>query len=204
VYPAYATWHEAVSYCNALSKNHGLSQCYECTGSQRDVMCSQAAPYSGSKLYDCPGFRLPTEAEWEYAYRAGTTSAYYDGTDPQDCGCCPPNLLAIAHYASSSVAPVGSKLPNGFGLHDMAANVEEWAADWLLADLGGKLVVDPFRDQPGEQEVDPLSGVGRPLRAVRNARYVAMSSGAIRAAMRWGLRPEKYVAGFRCVRTLNP
>lgn len=76
------------------------------------------------------GLRLPTEAEWEYAYRAGTTTAfhgfqnYVQGTDNDDL------LSNIAwHSTSGSTRTVGLKLPNGFGLHDMGGNVSEWAND---------------------------------------------------------------------------
>jgi formylglycine-generating enzyme required for sulfatase activity len=79
------------------------------------------------------GMRLPTEAEWEYAYRASTTTAFH-GWPAQTAGTNDDTLLGnIAWFGSNSsnqTRPVGGKAPNGFGLHDMSGNVFEWVNDW--------------------------------------------------------------------------
>lgn len=71
------------------------------------------------------GLRVPTEAEWEYAYRAGTTTKYYWGDDEDG-----DYMWYNDKQQGSSHHPAGQKKPNGFGLYDMAGNVREWCADW--------------------------------------------------------------------------
>ena len=79
-------------------------------------------------------YRLPTEAEWEYACRAGKTTAFPNGNITElDCG-RDPNLDAIGWYCWNSknkIYPVAQKKPNAWGLHDMAGNVQEWCQDWF-------------------------------------------------------------------------
>jgi formylglycine-generating enzyme len=134
-------WLEAVVYANVMSERHQptLHPCYQllgCTGELGiDFACS-GFELTAATAYDCEGFRLPTEAEWEYAARAGTRTAFYTGDIslvpvPGDCY-LEPNLEAIAWYCNNSgrsTHPVGQKRPNGWGLFDILGNAYEWTHD---------------------------------------------------------------------------
>ena len=101
---------------------------------------SPQRPVEGLNWFEAKGFataaemRLPTEAEWEYAYRAGTTTAFH-GTPGNPMGFTDDAVVgAIAWFSGNSggqTRPVGQKLPNGFGLYDMSGNVNEWVNDWF-------------------------------------------------------------------------
>jgi formylglycine-generating enzyme required for sulfatase activity len=124
------SWHQAVEYTNALSKNRGLEECFTCTGVGNNVNCNVQSQYNGNNYYNCKGYRLPTEAEWEYAYRAGTNTAFYNGKITKT-GCDKdPVLDDIGWYCTSSIYQVGKKKPNAWGLYDIAGNVWEWVYDW--------------------------------------------------------------------------
>ncbi len=185
------SWSEAAAYANALSAAAGLSACYTCTGSGASVSCSPGAAWPTP--YDCPGYRLPTEAEWEYAARAGTTTATYNGTSTL-LGCEVPNPVVepIAWYcanAGGTEHPVAAKTPSGWGLHDMLGNVDEMCHDWYGAYAGP--IVDPW---------GPATGTVRIARGSSHG-YGAMN---LRAALR-GMCSTTYgnsSTGFRIVRTL--
>jgi serine/threonine protein kinase/formylglycine-generating enzyme required for sulfatase activity len=95
-------------------------------------------------------FRLPTEAEWEYACRAGTPTQFYFG----DSQATLPQHAWFNSNSSGSTQPVGSKKPNAWGLHDMAGNVREWCEDWFGADYyGSSPALDPRGPTEGRYRV---------------------------------------------------
>jgi formylglycine-generating enzyme required for sulfatase activity len=186
------SWYEAAAYANAISVKAKLGACYTCTGSLADVVCTIAAAYTtgGKTIYNCPGYRLPTEAEWEFSYRAGTTTALYDGA-LAGCTASDANADKIAWYGEKDAHPVGQKLANTWGLLDMAGNVYEWVNDYYVEDLGAVAVVDP---------------VGASTDACRTVRGGSWqdSVGKVRAASRASDQPQNSYAdyGFRVARTL--
>jgi formylglycine-generating enzyme required for sulfatase activity len=100
------SWFEAVAFCNALSVRVGLQPCYHITGQHVEWDTS------------ADGYRLPTEAEWEYACRAGTTSTWFFGDDPTALG----RYAWFTGNSGDRVHPVGEKEANPWGLHEYLFN----------------------------------------------------------------------------------
>jgi sulfatase modifying factor 1 len=152
------TWFEAVQFANLLSAAHSpaLSPCYAlegCTGDVGTGMKCTTVSLTAPTVYDCEGYRLPTDAEWEYATRAGTRTAFYSGdiTPQADFSSCYEdlNLDAIAWYCVNSrrlTHPVGQKLPNAWWLYDTLGNAQEWSNDF---DFGAPNPSGPLRN-PGD------------------------------------------------------
>jgi formylglycine-generating enzyme required for sulfatase activity len=111
------SWTDAIRYCNSLSQLSGLKQCYS-SNDHGEIECD----------WNSDGYRLPSEAEWEYACRAGTNTARYGELD------------AIAWYRDNSgqcIHDSGMKEPNAWGLHDLLGNVWEWCWDIYDSEVYG-------------------------------------------------------------------
>jgi len=190
------SWYEGAAYANALSAAAGRPACYSCAGSGRDVLCDASGAFATP--YDCPGYRLPTEAEWEYAARAGTETATYNGDlDFAHLECQQPNpvLDPIAWFCGNSgdvPHPVGTRAPNAWGLYDMAGNISEWCND---ATTGVAL--------PAAAVTDPWGSPGSFGRASHDGSWINVARYS-RAADRGAVLPDSRNSnrGFRVVRTL--
>lgn len=176
---AYVSWFDAIAYCKALSRTEELEEAYATEG-------------AGSvrwKGLDALGYRLPTEAEWEYACRAGTTGERYGDVD------------AVAWWEGNSgignsgkiMHPVGQKLPNPWGFFDMLGNVCEWCWNWYGVYPEGA-VTDPVGPE--------VSGGVTDLRVNRGGHFHS-SAKQTRAGERHLYMPDAgtMFCGFRPVRT---
>ena len=176
------SWYDAVEFCNKKSRKEGLTPCY--SGSGKNITCN----------FNANGYRLPTEAEWEYAARGGhlangsnlRNGGYtYSGSD---------NIDDVAWYSDNSgrkTHPVGQKQPNELGLYDMSGNVWEWCWDWYDDDY--------YSSSSGNNPKGPSMGSFRVLRGGSWEDYDCYC----RVANRFNFHPDfgddSY--GFRFVRT---
>ena len=194
------SWFDAVRFCNKLSEMEGLTSCY--TLEQKQVAWDR----------DCNGYYLPTEAQWEYAARAGSETAFPNGAITQAVCGPEPGLEQIGWYCRNSrvhyqgcydatgydgpecagVHPVGQKQPNAWGLYDMNGNVMEWVWDCYAKDYGAGPADDPTGPDCGDHRV------------VRGGSWIGYAR-TCRSADRQDFMPDFRSSdlGFRVARSLN-
>jgi len=171
------TWAQAARFCNARSKAEKLEPCYD--------------ENTGACDFTKSGYRLPTEAEWEYAARAGSEAAYAFGDNARQ-------LAAHAWFAGNALKkthPVAQKKPNAWGLFDMHGNVAEWCNDCYAADAYAK--------SSGQNPRGPATWK---LYCIRGGTWNSRPE-AVRVFVRAGENPgfsdaclHRDTIGFRCVR----
>ena len=189
------SWLDAVAYCNARSENENLTPAYTIDG--QSVSWDRSAD----------GYRLPTEAEWEYACRAGTTTPFYMENSPsaeeanyyghypyeiEDNYFSQGNLqVQPGEYRQTTVA-VGSFLENPYGLYDMHGNVGEWVWDY-------------YGEYPLEEQTDPAGATSGTLRVYRGGGWNDFAKN-MRSAYRATLEQNKgsFNIGIRLVRNVVP
>jgi formylglycine-generating enzyme required for sulfatase activity len=189
------SWFDAIAFCNAFSTAEGLSPYYRISNIAKyddgnSIKSATVSVIDGSK-----GYRLLTEAEWEYAARAGTTTPFHFGNTNDGSKA---NVMGIYPYGTETKGPslertakVGSYSSNSFGVHDFCGNVWEWCFD----------VYDERAYYGRKQEVDPIVTSGSVSRVIRGGSWM-YGTGLTRSANRDRDTPDQrnYLNGFRLSR----
>lgn len=164
------SWFDAVTFCNALSRKDNREPCYKING--QEVSCDFARN----------GYRLPTEAEWEYAAQGGVQSNGYTYAGSND-------VDAVAWFAGNSGGkphPVGTKRANELGLYDMTGNVWEWCWDW-------------WGEYPEGRQTDPRGPLSGSFRVLRGQHWKSTELRTLSTSVRGYIAPtisHNYI-GFR-------
>ncbi len=210
------SWHEAAAYTVLLSKENSLTACFKCTpepekgnmeANKDKVVCEVAGTFSSEGqqyVTDCDGFRLPTEAEWLNAYRAGENyRSYYNGNqvppseDKRDACYTESKLNTIGWYCDQKgdqPNEVKQKEPNRWMLYDLSGNVAEWLFD----------IYSPNFEGSSLNRVGPAQTQQDQARVVKGGSYESTPS-ECRGARRDKLEPSqrKPTIGFRVARTIR-
>ena len=185
------TWYDAVEFCNKLSKREGLEPVYTITGMEDwDDHIEEATVKAD---WSRNGYRLPTEAEWEYACRAGTTTPFNTGNSitPNQANYNnrnKPYNNNVKRKKRERTTPAGCFAPNTWGLYDMHGNVLEWCWDW-------------YGDYSTQAQANPKGPEDGASRVLRGGSWKHGGKG-LRSACRNRERPDNWYGpyGFRVAR----
>jgi len=183
------TWFDAIEFCNKLSEMESLTPVYTITGR----IPATGYPITAATVeatWTNTGYRLPTEAQWEYACRAGSTADY--GMGASNTQITEANLVNYAWYsanANSMTHESGKKTANAFGLYDMHGNVFEWCWDW-------------YETLPSTNETDYKGAVTGYLRVLRGGCWYGTATDTRSANRLYSNFPDYsyYNIGFRLIR----
>lgn len=183
------SWFDAIKYCNLLSKKYGFAPAYDGKGNLLD-----AAGKITADITKVRGFRLPTEAEWEYAARGGNQSKGYEYSGSN-------NIKEVAWHDGNSgkkTHPVGTLNPNELGLYDMSGNVWEWCHDWY-----GDKYYDACKSKGTVQ--NPLGPEKGSYRVLRGGSWISGYPQYCRVAYRSHVAPDfrDGSRGFRLAASLS-
>ncbi len=166
------TWNDAIAFCNKLSELEGIAPAYEVQGA------------TVKWAWNAPGYRLLTEAEWEYVARAGKKELFSGSDIAEDVAWFTTNSAGSTHA-------VGTKAANGWGLFDMTGNVREWVWDLPSVPFSDGHATDPFGEVKGDQ------------RASRGGSWSSDERRVRVAYRRWAQTGDRSNSlGFRVARTL--
>jgi uncharacterized repeat protein (TIGR02543 family) len=180
------SWYDAIEFCNALSRREGLTPAYDIDKSRSDpnnLYPTDNLKWTVTWDKSATGYRLPTEAEWEYACRAGTTTAYNTGDTITD------STGWYKKDGNYGLHEVGKKPANAWGLYDMHGSIDELCWDW-------------YGDYGTGPQIDPTGAASGKWRVLRGGAY-SFTADMLRSAQRGRIDPSyrDYTVGIRLVRS---